>query len=367
MKFEIRKFNKFTLNDYLNSEEYRKSDIWPISFHRAKSHCNNPRIEKDDVILAIAEVEGKIAGYRTVMADTVFNGKEAIKIGWSSGTWVDPEYRRMGLATELFEEMNSSWNDRLVNTNFVLASKKVFEKTGVFDSYFSSIGCRFHMKSDLADILPSRFPITKGLSKILPTADNFFNHYILPFITEPGMKSRLSYNMVLKTRLNEEEVALLFNNTLTARGVRELNWILDFPWVKQVGEIDDAVLDKYFFSAAADFFRQYFCLIFKNENLVAIVMITLKNKQMKVPYFYSADADLALIADLIFTEAWKNSISYIDIYNERLVKEMKLKTAYFAFSKSRDRSYMVSKSLIDKFPEPTTISIPDGEGDVVFV
>lgn len=367
MKFEIKKFNKLTLIDYLNSDKYRNSDIWPISFHRARSHCNNPRIDNSDILLIIAEAEGKILGYRTVMADIAFNGSERLKVGWISGTWVDPEFRRKGLATDLFEEINSDWNSQLMYTNYAPISKKVYDKTGVFENYFSTIGCRFHMKSDLAEILPARFPLAKSLGKILPTADNFFNHYILPFITEPGMKSRLSYNMVLKTRLNDDEVDLLFKNTLTVRGAKELNWILDYPWVKQVGEIDEAVLDKYFFSAAADLFRQYFCLIFKNEKLVAIVMITLRNKQMKVPYFYSYDADLALIADLIFTEAWKNSISYIDIYDETLVKEMKLKTAYYAFSKSRDRSYMVSKSLIDKFPNPSTITIPDGEGDVVFV
>ena len=46
---------------------------------------------------------------------------------------------------------------------------------------------------------------------------------------------------------------------------------------------------------------------------------------------------------------------------------MKLKTAYFAFSKSRERGYMVSKEIISEFPDEKSIKLPDGEGDVVFV
>ncbi len=72
MEINIKKYTKNTLSDYLDSDEYRNSEIWPISFHRALSHINNPRLDDDDVILTIAETDGQIIGYRTVMADYVF-------------------------------------------------------------------------------------------------------------------------------------------------------------------------------------------------------------------------------------------------------------------------------------------------------
>lgn len=367
MDYTLRKFDSTTLEAYLNSEDYLNSDIWPISFHRAKSHLNNPRLDKHDVILVIAEANGTIVGYRTVMADYVFNGEKKLKVGWISGTWVDPEYRRQGLATALFDEIYKDWNGQLMYTNYAPASKKVYDKTGAFDVYFTTMGSRFHMKSNLTEILPSRFPIARHIGKVLPTADNFFNHFILPFLTEPGMKSRLAYNMMIKSKLDEEEADLLFEQNLTRRKYNELHWILSFPWVKEIEDVKDEVLNKYFFSAAADVFKLYFCVIYKDGNLVSIVMISIKDAQMKVPYFYSSDLDLALIADLVFTEAWKNSVSYIDVYDEALVKEMKLKTAYFAFSKARERNYMVSKKIIADFPSNSEVNIPDGEGDVVFV
>jgi hypothetical protein len=108
-------------------------------------------------------------------------------------------------------------------------------------------------------------------------------------------------------------------------------------------------------------------LIYRSGKLISIVMITIRNTQMKLPYFYSADGDLAVIADLLFTEAWKNNISHIDVYDEKLVAEMKLKTAYFAFSKNRERIYFVSRSLVGDFPTADSVIVADGEGDVVFV
>ena len=246
-----------------------------------------------------------IIGYRTVMADYIFNGSSQVKAGWISGTWVSPEYRRKGLATDLFEEIYTDWNGRLLYTNYAPASKKVYDKTGSFETYADHHGCRFHMKSNLAEILPSRFPIMKTIGKVLPTADKFFNHYVLPFLTEPGMKSRLSYNMMIKSTLNQEECELIFSDTLTHRTYDELDWILKYPWIIEVENIDKELEHKYFFSAAADVFKQYFCVIYRGGELVSIVMITVKNRQMKIPYYYTKDEDMGLIADLIFTEAWK--------------------------------------------------------------
>lgn len=367
MEINIKKYTRITLSDYLDSDEYRNSEIWPISFHRALSHMNNPRLDDNDVILTIAEKDGLIVGYRTVMADWAFNEDKKIKVGWISGTWVEQEYRRQGLATKLFDEIYSEWKGRLMYTNYAPASKKVYDKTGVFEVYASHSGCRFHMKSNMAEILPSRFPALKAIKKLLPTADNFFNHYVLPFLTEPGMKSRLSYSFIIKSKLNSEELDLLFSNTLTKRSEKEFNWILNFPWVKEISQMDEGILRKYFFSAAADVFKQYFIIVYKRGVLVSIVMFTIKNTQMKVPYYYSQDMDVGLIADLVFKEAWKNGVSYIDIYNENLTGEMKLKTAYYAFSKNRERNYMVSKDIIQEFPDANTVKVPDGEGDVVFV
>ncbi len=368
LDFVIKKFTKSTLLEYLDSEEYAKSIIWPISKHRALSHINNPRLSDDDVILTMAVKEnGQIIGYRTVMADWIYNEEKKVKVGWISGTWVDPEYRRKGLATILFDEIYKDWDGRLMYTNYAPVSKKVYDKTGAFDEYASHVGARFHMKSNLAEILPGRFPITRFFRRLLPSADSFFNYYILPFLTEPGMKTRLSYNFVIKKKLTSEELNLMLKDNLSRRSDNEMNWIMNFPWVKNIDEIDKEVLDKYFFSAAADMFKQYFILVYRRGVLVCIVMFTLKNSQMKVPYYYTQDLDLALISDLIFTESWKNGVSHIDVYDEDLCKEMKLKTAYFAFSKNRERKYMVSKKILNEFPDREGIRLSDGEGDVVFV
>lgn len=219
----------------------------------------------------------------------------------------------------------------------------------------------------MKELLPSRFPFTRHFKSMLGLGDKFFNHYVLPFLTEPAMKSRLAYNVMIKTSLDEEETKLLFQDNLSKRGHEELEWIMTFPWVLPENEKNKALRNKYFFSAIARPFKQYFCLVYKDGNLIAIVMITLKNKQLKVPYFHSSDFDLALIADLLFTEAWKNGMSYIDVFDEELVREMQLKSAFYAYSRAQERKYMVSSKIIGDLPLAASSRLSDGEGDVVFV
>ena len=364
MEYQIKLLNKSTLEAYVNSESYLQSDIWPISFHEVASLVNNPRLDPGDVILVVAEFESRLVGCQSILSDWVFSGNKKHKAGWLSASWIGQEHRRKGLADILLNEVSKAWNGRLL---FSSQSTKSNKKVSVnFVEYLVKNGCRFHMKSNLTESLPLKYPFLKRFDGILPAADFLFNDYVLPFITDMGMKSRLSYSILIKSKLNEEECALLFEKNLTRRTSTELNWAIEFPWILELNEMDEKVMHKYSFTAGADSFKQYFCVIYKSGVLIAIVMISLKDQQMKVPYYYSADMDIAMIADLIFNEAWKNTISHIDVFEQNLVAEMKLKSAYFAFSKSKNRSYFVSKEIIAVFPEVMSIKVPDGEGDMIF-
>lgn len=364
---DIKTYNRASLAGYIVSDDFLHARRWPVSFNRALSLLNNPRLEAEDVILITAEKKGRLIAYRTVMSDYILNGDKKIKAGWICGTWVHPSFRRRKIATALFSEIHRLWKGRLMYTNYAPASKKVYDKTGVFGEYAVHEGMRFYVRADLSGILPKRFPVAGLALPLLKSMDLVYNYFVLPFVTDPAMKSRLAYRMEMKNTPDADETELLFRKSLTGRTAEDMKWINTFPWVMEMSEKNAVLKEKYFFSAVAKPFRQYFCSVNKDESTAAIAMITIKNSQLKMPYYYSADGDLSLLADLLFTEAWKNGITHIDIFDEALAREMSLKPAYYAWRKSQERKYMVSKDIITEFPHPSAVRIQDGEGDVVFV
>lgn len=365
--YKISKYNKAKLGEFINNESFAQLNVLPISYQRALSYINNPRVDDDDVLLNIAWQENRIIAYRTILPDVIFKNGNPTKLAWISGTWVAPEFRRQGLATTLFNEIYNDWNGLLIYTNYAPTSKKLYDKTNRFKMYRTHLGRRFYLKSDLSDLLISRFSSLSFLKPILPLIDKLFNTLILPFLTNEKNDSLKDFQIKYKTQLNEEESTRLFANTLTMRSKKELDWILDFPWVLNADDGSMEQANKYIFSSVANPFKQYFCLIYKNENPIGIAMITIKNRQMKVPYLYCDKGFEDNMADLMFIEGWKNHTTYLDVFNEELAHSMNLKSTNFAWSSNQERKYMISNVFTDQFPDQKDVSIPDGEGDVVFV
>lgn len=365
MDLKIEKYNKAELLAYINSEEFKSAEVFPISPDRALSHINNPRIDENDIILITASHKGNLIGYRTAMADWVFNGSEKIKLAWISGTWITPEYRRQGLANKLFIELRKSWNSNLMYTNYAPASKKLYDKTQVFDTFKQSSGKRFYIKSNAAEIIPSKWSWTRVLKPCLTAFDYLFNLSLLHLLIRRIRRDSSTYNY--RDSLSDKQISRLFENCLSRRGKTELDWIMKYPWV-----IDDAVKEgrinnKYFFSWIAKPYLMYFLIINEASEHEIVFMISIKGKRMTVPYYYYDEEDRKYIGEILFGEAQKNKVSEIDLFDENLAEILAENKAHFIFSKDQERKYMVSSHIIHKFPNSNTVKVPDGEGDVVFV
>lgn len=365
MKIDVRKICVSELNDYWYSSNYQNNHVWPVSRGQMESLVSNPRSQSDDVVMVVAEKDNLFIAYVSVLIDRIEIKAEERKVAWVSSYWIDPEFKRSDVLEVLLSALCEEWDGSLLI--FTSGRNKVIKDLKALKKQKDLEGVRFNMKSNLAESLAGQSVFAKAIKKVLPTADNFFNHFILPFLTEPGMKSRLSYNMMIKKRLNVEESALLFSKSPSNRSLRELNWIMSLPWTIRRGDLSVDEEVKYLHSITADELKQYFCVIYKNGVLIAIVMISIKDAQMAVPYYYSQDLDLSVIADLLFTEAWKNSTSYIDVYNSELVAEMKLKTAYYAFSKIREKHFFASPELKLENELVEQLTNTDGEGDSVLL
>ena len=132
--------------------------VIPISRHRAWSHIRNPRVSEDDVILVLAMVEGKMAGYLGVLADYIYLNGQKEKAGWLSCMWVDPEVRGQGIAKKLLNRVLERWDNRILVTEFTPAAKGLYDRSQQFQDLKISEGLRGFLRFNLDELLPKKFP-----------------------------------------------------------------------------------------------------------------------------------------------------------------------------------------------------------------
>ena len=101
MNYQIKTYTPPQLLEFINSEEFKHLENYPITKHRALSHINNPRSSDSDKILYIAFENNKVIGYRLIMVDSININNRSEKIGWYSCVWVHPNKRGYGIAKKL--------------------------------------------------------------------------------------------------------------------------------------------------------------------------------------------------------------------------------------------------------------------------
>ena len=79
---KIRQIKVGELAQYLESDEYRRTTVIPITAQRAVSHIQNPRADVEDVALILAEEEnGNVLGFIGLLPDFIFQ-PEKKKVFW---------------------------------------------------------------------------------------------------------------------------------------------------------------------------------------------------------------------------------------------------------------------------------------------
>ena len=361
---QIDRYNRSDLKKLISDPSYLDESTYPISPQRAESLINNPRAEDEDILLITARKNGRVIAYRTAMPDHVFHGEKKIRYAWICGSWVHPEWRRKRLATKLFLLLSEAWNKHLTYTNYAPISKRLYDKTQVFEEYCHHDGQRFYIRFNAATILPGHYPWLRSFRGPLRLLDACLNTLLRPF-----MVSRIDcpqYTSSSWSDLNWAEAQAFFRDTLCARGEKEFEWILKYPWVIDAEEGKGLKGERYFFSWIAHPFRRRL-LSFENNGRTNHILISQKDGQLKIPYMDVDEYGWEKAARVILTEAQKCGLSEVDSYQEKLLRHMLSLSKAYITTKKHERKYMVSKHISDDFPKLNSIQVPDGEGDVVFI
>lgn len=359
----ISKVNLKELTLYTNDPRIAERDILPISRVRALSFMTNPRADSNDNVLYQAHRNDNLVGYLTVLPDTAFVGNRTLKFAWIGGAWVHPAYRRQGIAISLIDAVVADWNGMLMAANFSPVAMAVFEKSKTFRQVKVITGRRFYLRKTTLKtynccIHDSFFPL------MAERVANLFNYSV---ISRHILSLPKGIEVEYYSRPDEEILEILSqstHDTLTRRGIQELNWIIRYPWLTS-GVLPDRAAAKFFFASVIPKFNQYLVKVYKDSDLVGVLLMQHSNTRFTVPYFWYEKGMEKVIAKTILLHASKCGASFINLYNDELVNAMRKLKIFYYYSVMRNRQYLAADTLADLLPP--NFKLTDGDGESAFI
>ncbi len=353
------------LQDFTNSSLWKQLNPKPVSALRAISQANNPRAKAEDIALIIAFDNDVLVGLVGLLPDWL-NGNEMFPIYSNSCWWAHPE-KGKHLAIPLFLKAFSVCNQRMFMTDCTPHTLQILKKTNWFDFPETPAGMRGYLNFKLSELIPAKFPSAKKLIPLLKLSDRFLNLLLRPY--QKIQLKRLSRNcpeLEYPQTLDQELTVFITKHSVgefTRRSGSDLQWILQFPWVKTTDNGVGETID-YPFSYIIGNFRQQWVKILDSGKLIGLMLISVRDGQLKIPYAYFDDRHSGLVLNAIYYQALSLKVDVLTVFNVRLVNEMKQKNHPFVFRKDVKRLMAVSKTLSDSYQQYP--SFQDGDGDVVF-
>jgi hypothetical protein len=366
----IKEITAKALPDFIQSDEYLKSNIIPISQHRALSHTMNPRVDPDDVVLFLVYVDDEIAGYIGILADHFFINGLPEKIGWISCLWIDPTSTGKGIVKKLLKQAFLRWNNKVLITNYSPDVKGTYIRSGLFMEPFTKPGVRGYLRFNFHELLPTKKKVFQQWSWLLKVGDAVLNvgNETRLFVTQVFNKHGDSRIEVL-SEIDQETNAFIKKHqqdNLPKRSSDELNWIVKYPWILE-GVHKTSVQQRYYFSSISKQFVQVPIKILDEHKQIKIFLyITIRNKHLKVHYVYFSGVDTKEVAAVIYTQALKYRCNMVTVFDPILNEYIFNNPSPFLFKKKLTQEYFASKAFEGKLAAHPSDEFQYGDGDGVF-
>ena len=369
MDFSTKVYTTSTLLEFINSEEFKNLENYPITKHRALSHINNPRASADDKILYITYHTNKIVGYRLIMVDAINVEHQKEKIGWYSCVWVNPNYRGKGIAKKLVEQSLKDWNNKIIFQGPVKESQNLYYSTGAFNKTTLK-GFRGYCRFDSTTIVKNKIPSLNPISFLFNTMDALCNLFGDIILKSKLSSSKLDRNLIDVVSEVDEATAAFINttnlNNLFKRNKADLNWILKYPWVLEQNHID-VVSKNYYFSSIAKKFKYINVKFFnKNKALEGFVIYQIREEHLSIQFASFKDTQIEQIAAMTKELIRNHKINFFSTFDKKLTEFFNKNSRPFLFQKTILRDFYYSKNFEHYFNENPKLTFEAGDGDMIF-
>ncbi|MBK8500996.1 MAG: GNAT family N-acetyltransferase [Saprospiraceae bacterium] len=362
----LEEYNPNALQKLIVSEDLGQLPFLPISKHRAISHINNPRAADADTLLILAYDDAILVGYLGVLPDWIFDNQgNKHKCGWLSCMWVDEQCRGQGISKKLVAQALKAWDQKILVTEFTVAAKGLYDKTGAFKDLQIKEGIRLYVRSDLARLLPPKGHVLNKLKPLWKLVDSGVNTlFDLRFLSPSKPRDpHWEYPDKIDSEI-EEFIHTRQESQIFKRRKQELNWILNYPWI--ISAQADEMSRKYHFSSVAGIF-EFIPTKLKNNRgkLIAFILFTRRDGALKIPYCYFDQEVVSQVLDCIRWHIVKWKIKTCTIFHPGLVEGFNKSGSPALYKKTIRRHYIISK-VFDQFSSNEIYEIQDGDADCAF-
>ncbi len=365
---KIKKIHQKELQSYIDSNEYKQAAHIAISKHRALSHIRNPRVRKDDLVLVLVYQAEEMVAYLGVFADDLHFSTGVEHVGWLSCMWVNPCMRGKGIARQLLQTVFEAWDYKILVTEFTPAAYGLYQKTKQFVDLTKPQGIRGYLRLNLAYLLPQKNEKWNKWKPFLRLVDSGFNLWqnlrlkldktpcpAFEYLAEIDQES---WQLVAQWKAENKE--------LINRDAEDLKWLVRYPWLLSTG-LKDRNEERYHFSATAAFFSFLNIKIYNDkQELIAFVILSVRNQNMKVPYAYFVKGAEKEVWQVIYHHLIKMNLDILTVFNSKLVTYLQNNRSPFFKKRAFKRHYIIGKVLEKQLQDTPDFLIQDGDADAAF-
>jgi hypothetical protein len=359
---QIKEIKVGELLGFIQSDEYKKLDIKPITDLRAISQFNNPDSKSEDLALIYSVENDNLLGFAGLLPKSVCN--ENIRIFANSCWWVHPEKGR-GIAIPLFYKLLERANFSLFLSESTTQAKTILEKTGIFGPIVQTNGVRVFLLFYLADIFQKRFPNIKWLSYLIKFVDFLLNLLLVPFrfyFVKKFDKSTFTIEQVSKVDKSIEDfIRQNCGSEFIQKTAAHFEWFKKYPWVTDVADNKSV---KYPFSYRVKKYELNYYVFKLGTEIKAFSAISNRDNLAKIPFLYFNEKDFEGVAKslvkLLITKKYESLL----VFHPQIIDFMEQSKMPYYFRKNEVKYSGTTKQICNIFAQKRIMQ--DGDGDVIF-
>ena len=337
----------------------------PITPLRALSQKQNPSADSEDPALIVAyNQEEEIVAYFGCLPDRIA-AAPAEKICWSSCWWGHPE-KGKGATMQVFYQALKLWKGKMLFDALPEKSESILNHMGFF-SFRKINGIRGFMRFKWRKIIPARYPKLKAIEFLFGWMDWLLNVAYAIRIAIWDVLQKEDFQIKRINTIDHQATDFITkhnNNELIGRGQDELNWIIQQPWLEVNKDGVGPMSQTYFFSAYAKQFENIVLKVWHKKEMVAVLFMTLRDGELKLPYAYFEKEKAALVGKVIVRKMIEFRAETFVCFNKELWTYFRENSGPFYHLRLIDKTFGYSSEL-EKYMNEDVV-IQDGDGDVVF-
>ncbi|HPB04816.1 MAG TPA: hypothetical protein PKV50_00795 [Prolixibacteraceae bacterium] len=357
----LRKVTISELTTFVESGEYLKYGILPITPLRAISQANNPKANPDDVVLTLSfGDDGQLEGFIGALPDNIRNEHCA----WNSCWWVKP-----GCSAEtslkLFLSFLTDWNKKVLFSELTPHTSSLIEKLK-FCNHQTITGLRGYIRFCLADILPRKKSWTKKIIWLLRITDTIANIFV-PLIFASNPVTKAIHIEAIDFPEENDNAFIEKHNTLqpAKRYSEDYKWIKKFNWIETVQKGTGNTPANYPFSYRTKRFEMQWLRFSYENRTVALAAYTLRDKELKLPCIYTEKEYIPQIGDYFYNKLLKDkSLCSATTFDPDLANYFLTKKKFIF--RTRLPKYTAIAKALSETASIEHFTMQMGDGDAIF-